>query len=186
MKDGVDNKNSSLCAAHITTLKESVPLVLNGAGLGALLKGEARVIIKPNLVEAIMPPVTTPVALVGEVVKYIQENAPHIEIIIADGTGSLEYDTTYVFKELGYLEMSRALGVRLVDLNEEESVLLEIDGCTRWPEFYLPRIVMDSFLLSVPVLKAHTLAGVTLTMKNMVGLAPPSRYQQGGHWRKSA
>jgi uncharacterized protein (DUF362 family) len=27
---------------------------------------------------------------------------------------------------------------------------------------------------------------VTLSMKNMVGVAPPVFYQQGGHWKKSA
>ncbi|MCI5139915.1 MAG: DUF362 domain-containing protein, partial [Candidatus Electrothrix sp. AR1] len=49
-----------------------------------------------------------------------------------------------------------------------------------------PKIATDSFLLSVPVLKAHTLAGVTLTMKNMMGLAPPEHYHQGGGWKKAA
>ena len=51
---------------------------------------------------------------------------------------------------------------------------------------YLPRIVFESFLISVPVLKAHSLAGVTLTMKNMIGLAPPAHYQQGGNWKKAS
>jgi len=32
----------------------------------------------------------------------------------------------------------------------------------------------------------HTLAGVTLTMKNMMGLVPPSHYRQGNSWKKSA
>ena len=165
---------------------ESTRLLLDRAGLADMLKDEARVIIKPNLVEAIEPPVTTPVDLVAAIVEYIQANLPGIEIIVADGTGSLDYDTAHVFRELGYEELSADLGIRLLDLNNEESVRLQIPGLKRWPEFYLPKIVMESFLISVPVLKAHTLAGVTLTMKNMVGLAPPIRYQQGGHWRKSA
>jgi uncharacterized protein (DUF362 family) len=50
----------------------------------------------------------------------------------------------------------------------------------------LPEILFDVFLISVPVLKAHSLAGVTLTMKNMMGTAPPSHYQQGGHWKKAS
>jgi uncharacterized protein (DUF362 family) len=165
-----------------------VPPLLEAASLPELISraGSARVIIKPNLVEALKPPITTPVGLVAAILEYIRAYLPEVEVLIADGTGSLDYDTDYVFRELGFEELAKNTGVRLVDLNKEDSVRLEIPGLKRWPEFYLPKIVMESFLLSVPVLKAHTLAGVTLTMKNMVGLAPPAHYQQGGHWRKSA
>ena len=51
---------------------------------------------------------------------------------------------------------------------------------------HLPRIALECFLLSVPVLKAHSMAGVTLTMKNMMGLAPPSHYRKDNSWKKSA
>lgn len=44
---------------------------------------------------------------------------------------------------------------------------------------------MESFLFSVPVLKAHSLAGVTLTLKNMVGVTPPEFFDAGS-WKKSA
>lgn len=82
--------------------------------------------------------------------------------------------------------LARRYGVKLLDLNQAELVSVSNKDCCRWPQMYLPTIVFESFLLSVPVLKAHTLAGVTLTMKNMMGLAPPSHYQQGGHWKKAA
>jgi uncharacterized protein (DUF362 family) len=185
MKEGINN-NPSLFAVPVLSWSKSTALLLDRAGLAGMLKDEARVIIKPNLVEALMPPITTPVDLVAAIVEYIQLNLPGIEIVVADGTGSLDYDTAHVFRELGYEELPASLGIRLLDLNNEEPVRLELPGLKRWPEFYLPQIVMESFLISVPVLKAHTLSGVTLTMKNMVGLAPPIRYQQGGHWRKSA
>lgn len=179
-------KDTSIYATPLAAWDESVASLLDEASLGAKLRGRERVIVKPNLVEALEPPVTTPVDLVSAIVSYIQINVPDIEVIVADGSGSLDYDTSHVFAELGYTELSKRLGVELIDLNNEESVRLEIAGLKRWPEFYLPKIVMESFLISVPVLKAHTLAGVTLTMKNMIGLAPPERYQQGGHWRKSS
>ena len=35
-------------------------------------------------------------------------------------------------------------------------------------------------------LKVHSLSDVTLSMKNLIGCAPPAYYQQGGHWKKSA
>ena len=56
----------------------------------------------------------------------------------------------------------------------------------RWPEMYLPKILDDVFLISVPQLKAHSLSSVTLTMKNMMGCAPPSHFRGGGAWNKSS
>jgi len=47
-------------------------------------------------------------------------------------------------------------------------------------------IATTHFIISVPVLKAHSLALMTGSMKNMMGFAPPRHYQQGGHWKKSA
>ena len=164
--------------------KECVPTLLAGSGLAEALSVQKRVLIKPNLVEALKPPITTPVGLIEAIIDFIAPAG--IEIVIGDGTGSLDYDTFHAFDELGYGELSERTGVQLVDLNEEPLVRLRRPELKRWPELHLPRIVMESFLISVPVLKAHTLAGVTLTMKNMVGTAPPSKYQQGGHWKKSA
>ena len=100
--------------------------------------------------------------------------------------GALNYDTHRCFAELGYTAMAQNRGVELLDLNEAPLRRRSLPGCTRWPEFFLPEIAYDSFLLSVPVLKAHTLADVTLTMKNMMGLAPPEHYCQGGGWKKAA
>ena len=73
-----------------------------------------------------------------------------------------------------------------MDLNDAPLVHMQKKNCKRLPEMYLPKIVFESFLISVPVLKAHSLAGATLTMKNMIGLAPPAHYQQGGHWKKAS
>lgn len=150
------------------------------------LPGQGRILIKPNLVEPLPPPITTPVELIAALVEYLQEKVPRAEIIIGEGCGSKDYDTNRSFAELGYLDLSRRYGVELLDLNQAELISISNPDCRRWPQMYLPGIVFESFLISVPVLKAHTLAGVTLTMKNMMGLAPPAHYQQGGHWKKAA
>ncbi|MEE8574305.1 MAG: DUF362 domain-containing protein [Thermodesulfobacteriota bacterium] len=166
-----------------------VGALLEASGLGAPLASVARVIVMPNLVEALKPPITTPVGIVEAAVDFIATAAPKAEIIVADGTGSLDYDTFHCFDELGYTDMAHRMedrGVRLMDLNTEPTVCLSPPGLKAWPEIHLPKIIMESYLISIPVLKAHTLSGVTLTMKNMFGAAPPEFYQQGGNWRKSA
>jgi uncharacterized protein (DUF362 family) len=160
--------------------------LLDASGLGAQLNGSKTVLIKPNLVEALKPPVTTPVELVSALVDYLAERAPATEVIVGEGTGAAQYETIHAFEELGYRELAQKKSIRLVDLNKEPLIKLSDQRLSRWPEMYLPRIVMESFLISVPVLKAHSLSSVTLTMKNMMGAAPPLHYQAGGHWKKSA
>lgn len=166
-------------------LHKDIPLLLDAAGLGRAVKDRPRILIKPNLVEALPPPITTPVDIIEILIDYLQA-ATDAELVIGEGTGSLEYDTWRPFEELGYTEMAKRKGVSLVDLNSEECVELSDARCRRWPVMFLPSVALESFLISVPVLKAHTLAGVTLTMKNMMGLAPPRHYQQGGAWKKSS
>ncbi|MEN8231983.1 MAG: DUF362 domain-containing protein [Thermodesulfobacteriota bacterium] len=178
--------NSAVYTSLFTSWQESVPRLLDATGLPDRLAAEKRIIIKPNLVEPLKPPITTPVELIAALVDFIHASLPHLEIIIGEGCGSSSKNTWQIFDILGYSKLADRTGVTLLDLNEAPLVHMQDSKCGRWPEMYLPRIVFESFLISVPVLKAHSLAGVTLTMKNMMGLVPPAHYQQGGHWKKAA
>ncbi len=167
-------------------LRKNLERLLDASGLGEQVQATETVLIKPNLVNVLPPPITTPVELIAHLIDYLQAITA-AEIIIGEGTASARHDTFHVFTELGYTKMAAEKGVRLLDLNDEETVCRRRKECLRWPEMHLPKIVYESFLLSVPVLKAHTLAGVTLSLKNMMGLAPPAHYQQGkSSWKKTA
>ena len=179
-------KKSCVWWADFDSWSETVPQLLEQTGLIAALAGQRRVLIKPNLVEILPPPITTPVGIVEALIIYIKDKVPGLEIVVGEGCGAKDYETARCFQELGYADMASRQAVRLVDLNGEEQLRRSLPQCKKWPEMYLPKIVYDSFLLSVPVLKAHSLAGVTLTMKNMMGCAPPAHFQQGGHWKKAA
>ena len=179
-------KDNTIYKLEFSGWRPSVSRLLEGAGLADLLAGKERVVIKPNLVEAFKPPITTPPELVGEIIDYLKAGMPDLEIIVAEGSGALNYDTWHTFEALGYQDLARDRGVALVDLNTEPLLHFTNSSCRRWPEMFLPEILFDSFLISVPVLKAHSLAGVTLTMKNMMGVAPPKHYQKGGHWKKAS
>jgi uncharacterized protein (DUF362 family) len=51
---------------------------------------------------------------------------------------------------------------------------------------YLPEIAFSHFIISLPVLKAHSLADITGTLKNMMGFAPPAHYgSTSGGWKKA-
>ncbi len=163
----------------------NLPLLLDAAGLVELLSENDSVLIKPNLVEALPPPVTTPVELISILIDYLRARLPKCRIIIGEGTGSLEHDTFHAFSLLGYKTLAKEKKVELVDLNEENLSHKQNKNCKRWPDMYLPKLLDEVFLLSVPVLKVHTLADVTLTMKNMMGCPPPSHFQGKGIWGKS-
>ncbi|MBU0674788.1 MAG: DUF362 domain-containing protein [Proteobacteria bacterium] len=164
---------------------DSCEKLLAVAGLVEAIGDYTTVLIKPNLVEALPPPITTPVGLVEAVVDFLQGRCPGLNLVIGEGSGAREYETGRCFRELGYEEMAGRKSITLLDLNTAPLRYRKLDQCQRWPEMYLPEIVYDAFLLSIPVLKAHSLANVTLTMKNMMGCAPPAHYQKGGHWKKA-
>jgi len=168
-----------------TSYERSVPRALKGAGAAKVLAGQRRILIKPNLVNASPPPVTLPVEAVEALVGAIR-GCSDAEIVVAEGAGDLHLETPAIFRILGYDRLAAAYGLELVDLNEAPLKELKDPSCTVYPSMFLPEILLESYVISFAVLKAHSLADVTLSMKNMIGCAPPSHYQQGGHWKKSA
>ncbi len=165
--------------------EQSVRSALANAGAFDVLRRQKRILIKPNLVNASPPPITFPAGLAEELVLAIRERCD-AEIVIAEGSGDRTLSTGEIFMQLGYRHLAARLGVELIDLNEAPLRRLEKEGCAVFPEMHLPDILFDSYVISAPVLKAHSLADVTVSMKNMIGCAPPSHYQQGGYWKKSS
>jgi uncharacterized protein (DUF362 family) len=131
------------------------------------------VIVKPNIVTNDTPPVTTDVRVVEGVVKAFREiGIRHIAVAEGSGMG----DTMENFAELGYTE----LGVDLIDLDKEKTVTLPVLHYRVWKEITVPERLQDAFIVSVPVLKEHSMCGVTISLKNMVGILPAHRYS--GYW----
>ena len=186
MTNSVDSNLGKVFTTQFISWQEGVTAVLKASGLAEQLDPGQQILIKPNLVEPQDPPITTPVEIVGALIDYLRSVSPDSTIIIGEGCGSHSNDTWHIFNVLGYTDLAAAKKVTLVDLNEADLIKKQDKNCRRLPEMFLPQIAYDSFLISVPVLKAHSLAGVTLTMKNMMGLAPPSHYQQGGPWKKAS
>ncbi len=176
---------SDFARVPFTSFAESVPALLDALDAGPLLAAQKQILIKPNLVNASPPPVTTPAACCEALAAYIRRHSK-ARIVIAEGCGAADLDTDEVFARLGFTELAARLGIELVDLNRAPLVEVARPGCRHFPTMHLPAIAFESFILSVPVLKAHSLADVTGTLKNMMGFVPPAHYQQGGHWKKSA
>ena len=164
----------------------AVDRLFAAAEVAPLLTHVDHILLKPNLVSTQPPPVTTPVALVEALVVALRDLAPNGRITVAEGTGAICHDTFHCFDRLGYVDMAARHNIELLDLNTAPLVRTTRNDCSRLPELYLPALLNEVFLVSVPVLKAHSMAGVTLTMKNMMGCVPPAHYRQGNSWGKSA
>ncbi len=159
----------------------SIPRALDAIEAGALLASRRRIVVKPNLVNHSPHPITTPPACIEALIDYIRRHCT-AEIAVAEGSG--DGNTGRAFRELGYEEMAARKSVELIDLDAQPFERFTNPRMGLLKEFYLPRAVLDCFLVSVPVLKAHSMAKVTLAMKNMFGIAPARIY--GGSAYKKA
>ena len=164
---------------------ESVPKALDAIGAGEVLKEQTAILIKPNLINASPFPITTAPECVEAVIEYVRSCSKAV-IVIGEGCGDSNLETSEVFDRLGYRELAQRQAVELVDLNHAPLVKLEDKDCPVFQEMYLPEIALSHYLFSVPVLKAHSFSQLTGTLKNMIGLAPPKYYSgQFGTWKKA-
>jgi uncharacterized protein (DUF362 family) len=131
------------------------------------------VLIKPNIVEPLSPPVTTDVRVVEGIIRALRDSGIN-DIVVAEGSGT--GDTIENFNRLGY----SGLDVRLIDLDKEETETLPVSNHNVWKEIIVPEILLDKFIISAPVLKEHSMCGVTISLKNMIGILPARHYS--GYW----
>ena len=98
-------------------------------------------------------------------------------VVVAEGPGH-QRDTQLVLSESGYEESLRTEAIRFVDLNRDELVRMQLrSSYMGMKSLWFPRTVLEAdFLVSMPKIKAHHWAGVTLSMKNMLGVVPGARY----------
>jgi uncharacterized protein (DUF362 family) len=171
---------------EFTDYQNSVSRVLEDLEFQTVIAECPKILIKPNCINSSSPPVTTPVECCEAIIRSIREAGSDAEIAVGEGCGDSGRETFEVFCDLGYDRLARQYDIELLDLNTEPLVKLSRGDCRVFPEIYLPEILFDHYIISVPVLKAHTLARLTGTLKNMMGAAPPEHYGgHGGGWKKA-
>jgi uncharacterized protein (DUF362 family) len=128
---------------------------------------KGKVVIKPNLIINRPYPVTTSPKTVEYLGNYFRGKAK--EIIVAEGSGMCRGGTNKAFLDLGYFELAEKNGIKLVDLNVDDYEIRKNPEALRLKEFKFPLTLKNSFLISAAVLKRHSMAKVTLSLKNMMG-----------------
>ena len=163
-------------------------------GIRQVTKGIDTVMLKPNLVSP-QPEATTKPAVVRTLAEMMQRAGK--EVSIGEGSaaapkfnvvGSEVFRTRkreildpmqqYVFDQLGYGEIARTLRVPLVNLHSGDLVDVDVPGGFVFDKLTLHQsLTQVDLLCSVPMMKTHQLATVTLGMKNLVGAFPGTVYQ---------
>ena len=175
-----------LSVREFTDYQYSVSRLMDDLDLKTVIGECDKILIKPNCINSSPPPVTTPVECCEAIIRYIREAGSDAQVVVGEGCGDSGRETFEVFCDLGYDRLPRQYDVELLDLNTEPLVELSRDDCRVFPEISLPEVLFDHYVISVPVLKAHTLARLTGTLKNMMGAAPPEHYGgHGGGWKKA-
>ena len=98
-------------------------------------------------------------------------------VVVAEGPGH-QRDTQLVLSQSEYQRALRDEQIQFVDLNRDELIRTPLRArYTGMKHLWLPRTVLGAdFVVSMPKIKTHHWSGVTLSMKNMFGIVPGSRY----------
>ena len=136
-----------------------------------------RVVLKPNLVE--FDPkgvVNTHPALVAAAVAVFRGLGAR-EVVVAEGPGHRR-DTEYLLDASGLGIALRDAGASYVDLNLDRVRPVALTSrFTALGQLHLPETILGADLVvSMPKLKTHHWAGVTLSLKNMFGVVPGAVY----------
>lgn len=151
----------------------------DGCGFAPLpdVRGK-RVVIKPNIADFTADlPIHTDARLVEALVLLFRSEGAR-EVFVAEGPPH-NRDTERLFRQTGYEDMARRLGIPLVDLNYDDVQPIRNANprAKALRNLYLPETVLSAdVLVSVPKLKTHRFAGITLSLKNMFGIVPGEKY----------
>ena len=150
--------------------------VLGGLSLFRIdVRGKC-VLLKPNLVEDLPEPVNTNAGLIGAAARcFLRLGARRV--VIGEGPGH-QRDTELVVDAAGLRPILREKRIEFVDLNRDELSKVRLKAnYSGLGELWLPREVLASdFVVSMPKVKTHHWAGVTLSLKNMFGIVPGMKY----------
>ncbi len=134
----------------------------------SVLSGKKPILIKPNYINSKHPStgITTDSRVIEGIVKFLRKRKIE-EIIIGEGSGF--GDTFQAFKVAGVDAVAERWGVKLVDLNKDEFIEVNPPDPLSLGKVRVAKTALESTIISVPKLKPHRIATVTLSLKNMMG-----------------
>lgn len=149
-------------------------------GIERFVKPGQMVVLKPNVVaehgmreERYVGGVVTDKRVLKALIELFLPIAR--EIIVAEGSSINRSATTKMFEVYGYGELEEIdPKVRLCDLNTQETLEKPVPWAKRMKSRKVPRVLEEAdVVISVPVMKTHFAAVVSLGVKNLQGCMPP-------------
>jgi len=133
---------------------------------------EERILVKPNYINASHPSTgnTTDARVIEGTVKFLKERG-YSNIVIGEGSGLT--DTMKAYKVAGVDKVAHRWKVDLIDLNEDEYIIMDVPNSLALKTVRISKTALNSAVVSVPKLKLHRMAGVTLSLKNLMGVVSP-------------
>jgi uncharacterized protein (DUF362 family) len=133
------------------------------------------VLLKPNMVEGLPGPVNTDSTLVGAAARCFLHLGAR-SVAVGEGPGH-QRDTEWV-TSAARLPEQLSDKIRFVDLNRDELRKVRLKASyTGVDSLWLPVTVLSAdVVVSMPKIKTHHWAGVTLSLKNMFGIVPGQKY----------
>lgn len=168
---------SFVAILHAAEYSEKIEtLLMDGLRLFRLNVLGKTVLLKPNMVEDLPGPVNTNADIIGAAARcFLRLGATRI--VIGEGPGH-QRDTELVVHAANLKPHLVERQIQFVDLNRDELVRVKLKAnYSGLDPLWLPRTVLDSvFVVSMPKIKTHHWAGVTLSLKNMFGIVPGMKY----------
>lgn len=136
------------------------------------LADEKTILIKPNYLNASHPStgITTDSRVIEGIIKFLKQKKVQ-QIIIGEGSGFS--DTFEPYRIAGVDAVADRWNVKLVDLNKDEYVEVHPQNPITLKKVKVAKTALESTIISVPKLKLHRIAGVSLSIKNMMGAMKP-------------
>ncbi len=148
-----------------TTVKA---LELIGSEVDRVLSAKKPILIKPNFINSSPPStgITTDARVVDGVITFLKARG-FDEIVVGEGSGYA--DTLHAFSVAGIDAVAERWGVKLVDLNKDTVVTVNPPNPLSLTRVRIAKTALETTIISVPKLKIHGSATVTLSLKNMMG-----------------
>jgi len=152
-------------------------IITKGVKLCGLEVRGKTIVLKPNLVEFDPHGVINTNPLVIEAAIDCFRTLGARQVLVAEGPGHRR-DNEYLLTASGIYGVIKEHRVPYVDLNSDDVRATRLlSSFTKLEQLYLPETLYNADLLvSMPKLKTHHWAGVTLSLKNMFGVVPGSVY----------
>lgn len=155
-------------------------------GIGEVTRSAQSILLKPNLVNPSSTDTTKPM-VVASIAKLMKAAGKDVKIAEGSAASVQNLDSTIqggvcrtkshetlaalqndVFAKLGYVDLSKRMGVPLANLHVGKMVKMSIPDNFVYKTIHIPDTLYNADMVcSVPMMKTHGLATVTLSLKNV-------------------